>query len=102
MGAYTRPALISGLIMMLLGGIYGAWSIMPSLSQLVSRTHRIGTLSLLEWVTLLLGFLFVQGLFERVIGTPMVSWDALVSWDKWAVDAAGRQSLGCYAMGGYP
>lgn len=32
----------------------------------------------------------------------MKSWDAVVSWDKWAVDAATRTGINRYVFGAYP
>ncbi|MBQ9727623.1 MAG: hypothetical protein IJV65_08990 [Kiritimatiellae bacterium] len=45
--------------------------------------------------------LFLCGCFENAAGRPFESWDSLVSWDKWAVDFAGRRALGGYLTGGY-
>lgn len=102
MGIYTRSLLVVTLMIMAAGGLYGAWSVILPLSQFHARLSRLMSLSLLEWVSLLIGLMFIQGLFEHAVGTPMISWDALTSWDKWAVDAGARHSLGRYAMGGYP
>jgi hypothetical protein len=102
-GYYTRRSLMIGLAAMAVGGLYGLRGIQVPRSRLASTLASLGeTLRLPEWLAILVGGLFVQGLFERVVGTPMVSWDALVSWDKWAADAGVREGLGRYAMGGYP
>lgn len=41
-------------------------------------------------------------IFESAVATPFSAWDAAVSWDKWAVDFASRNSMGGYLTGGYP
>lgn len=35
-------------------------------------------------------------------GAPYTHWDAVLSWDKWATDAAARPGLGRHVCGGYP
>lgn len=35
-------------------------------------------------------------------GLPYGHWDAVLSWDKWATDAAARTGLGRHVCGGYP
>ena len=37
-----------------------------------------------------------------VAGAPFTHWDAVLSWDKWATDAAARTGLGRHVCGGYP
>jgi hypothetical protein len=49
-----------------------------------------------------LSFALLAALFESAAGIPFEAWDAVVSWDKWAVDFAQRASLGGYLLGGYP
>jgi hypothetical protein len=49
---------------------------------------------------LLVGVLLILE-FVRSGATPFTEWDAVVSWDKWAIDWAGRSSILGYAFGGY-
>ena len=50
----------------------------------------------------LIAILFCEAAFEASAGTPLRGWDAVVSWDKWAVAAASRTGLGRYVFGAYP
>lgn len=102
LGIYTRSVLVIGLVVLALGGIYGVRGSMPTVLRFRASWTRAADFSFLEWLTLAGGVLLSLGLFEQVVGTPMVSWDAITSWDKWAVDAGQRPALGRYAMGGYP
>lgn len=100
-GAYSRGALLAGLIVWAAGGIYGLRG--TGALRLVRAVHaRWNALSALERIGLAVGLVFLQGIFESGVGAPFIHWDALVSWDKWAVDMATRHGLGQYVMGGYP
>ena len=101
-GVYVRAVLWIGLIAMGWMGIYGLRVVLFPLVRLPVRLARFGRLSPGEWVALSVFMAMVLGVFERNVGTPMVSWDALTSWDKWAADAGVRTGLGRYALGGYP
>ncbi len=100
-GLFTRPALLAGLGLAAAGGLHGLRGLAP-----VETGRRLAerwrALSAAERWGLALGLLFLQGLFEANVGRPMTAWDAVVSWDKWAVDMAARAGLGQYVMGGYP
>ena len=100
-GIYTLPILLIGLSVMTAGGIYGFLNYKPT--RWPREIHmRWCALPTLDRIGIILGLLILEGLFESSIGAPMTSWDALVSWDKWAVDMALRRGLGQYIMGGYP
>lgn len=100
-GIYARCLLIPGLLGMAAAGIFGLQG--QGFIQLPCLLHaRLKALHLLDQLGIALGILFLQGLFESVAGQPFEAWDALVSWDKWAVDMATRGGLGGYVMGGYP
>lgn len=63
------------------------------------------SLESLSWVELAaFSFIALFGvtMWIQSTGMPLTSWDAIVSWDKWACDMAERQGLGRYLMGGYP
>ena len=100
-GLYTRPALLAGLGLAAAGGLYGLRGMSPAATGR-RLAERWRALSAAERWGLALGLLFLQGLFEANVGRPMTAWDAVVSWDKWAVDMAARDGLGRYVMGGYP
>lgn len=59
-------------------------------------------LSHFESIALVIALLFIEGLYECVLGTPLIAWDAIVSWDKWGADAAARSWIGGYISGAYP
>jgi len=101
LGIYTPTLCLAGLLVMAMGGTYGllGGSIAKRCWTLYDRWRM---LPVLDRIGLFLGLLFLQGLFEAAIGTPMLAWDAIVSWDKWAVDMSMRHGLGQYLMGGYP
>lgn len=61
------------------------------------RPVRTADLWLLAFVLVL-----AAASFESVAGLPFTHWDAVVSWDKWATDAAARPGLGRHVCGGYP
>ncbi len=50
----------------------------------------------------LIVILYCEAAFEASAGFPLAGWDAVVSWDKWAVAAASRTGLGRYVFGAYP
>ncbi len=100
-GAYSRGALLAGLVVWAAGGIYGFRG--TEVRRLARDMHvRWNALSVSERIGIAVGLVFLQGIFESGVGMPFVHWDALVSWDKWAVDMAARHGLGQYVMGGYP
>ena len=100
-GIYTKAASIGILLFM---GCFGLYGLQPEITScsLENLRRRWTAISRGGRVGLLIGLVFLQGLFETAVGLPMVDWDALVSWDKWAVDMANRSGLGQYIMGGYP
>ncbi|MGD9781164.1 MAG: hypothetical protein AB7V14_03325, partial [Kiritimatiellia bacterium] len=95
-GIYTRTMLIAGLVGMAVGGLYGLQG--GGILKMAHGNPVRGS----DWLSIALGIIFVQGLFESAVGVPFEAWDALVSWDKWAVDMAAREGVGEYLMGGYP
>ena len=102
LGFYTRPVLVGVLVVLAAGGVYGAGGLLLPAAQFPARLKHALNLSRGDDWVLVCGAWLALGLFEQVVGTPMVSWDALTSWDKWAADAGQRPALGRYALGGYP
>ncbi len=100
-GLYSRAVLVVGLLLMAIGGIYGIYrtSLVKRFRDLYVRCRALHPLDVLG---ITVGLLLFQGLFESGVGAPFMAWDAMVSWDKWAVDMSMRQGLGQYVMGGYP
>lgn len=100
-GLYTKPIALA--MLLLLGG-FGLYGLQPAIASfsLANGRNRWNAMPAAQRLSLLIGLLFLQGLFETTVGAPMSDWDALVSWDKWTVDMAARNGLGQYLMGGYP
>ena len=101
-GVYVCWMLILGLALLAALGVHGLAGIVWPWARVPARLSEFGRLSFGEGLSLVFSLLMAQGVFEQVVGTPMVSWDALVSWDKWAADAGVRTGLARYALGGYP
>ena len=101
LGGMYRGAVVGLLVILAGAGTFGIGSFNVRRGFLsVSAQWR--EMSVSSRLTAFFAVLFLQGLFESVVATPMTAWDALVSWDKWASDMAVRNGLGNYAMGGYP
>ena len=100
-GCYSS---ITAWAFVLLATCLGLWAIpWTKLPQLPYRI--ICALSQFSWIELMVviaiaGFALEVSL--HTIGTPLTSWDAIISWDKWACDMAERNGIGAYVMGGYP
>lgn len=56
----------------------------------------------LDGVALFLCGVLLLLVFWDAATSPLRAWDAVVTWDKWAVDWARRANLYGYAQGGYP
>lgn len=59
-------------------------------------------MSYADSIGLILSMLFCEGIYEFVAGTPLIAWDAVISWDRWGADIASRSWIGGYLTGGYP
>ena len=82
----------------------GAWGSLPLLSRPALRGAfaHCAAVPLSRSLPVLAAAFFAEGLFESVLGQPFRDWDALVSWDKWAADAAAGAPLRHLLVGGYP
>lgn len=100
---YSRPA--SLVLVSLFFALAACGVIMMFRERTVTRTSvwsSLRTLSFSEFAVLAVSLFFCEGIFEAVAGMPLASWDAVVSWDKWAADIAARTGLGGYISGAYP
>lgn len=100
-GMYTLP--VARALVVALAGAGLAAVPWRRLHAIPSRLVR--SLASLSWLELLV-LVFVAGFLLEItvhtVGVPLTSWDAIISWDKWACDMAERKGLGSYLMGGYP
>lgn len=120
-GVLVGSVTTSGLLVWMLYyfGLYGslvAWALVAVLvgfglvacpRQAVLRMpvrvfRSLASLSWIEFLAFSVVALFGVGMWVQATGTPLTSWDAIVSWDKWACDMAERQGFGRYLLGGYP
>ena len=103
-GVYSYVTCAVGLCLLTSLGFYGIITIIPIARQwrLIGLWDFWHKVSVVDKTCVIIALFFVQGVFETNVGIPMVAWDALVSWDKWAVDMATRHGIGQYIMGGYP
>ncbi len=84
---------------------WAALSIAAGIIGLVRIARRKLSIPSVSWceALCLCGVLaFSEGMFECLVGTPPLAWDAAVSWDKWAETIAGRTGIGHSIYGGYP
>ncbi len=104
-GLLGRASLLALLALWGAGGLWGAAPLLRPASlrrlprKLAAAWLALPVASRVAWA---LGALVLAGLFEASAGAPFSSWDATVSWDKWATVWAGRRSLGGCLVGGYP
>jgi hypothetical protein len=97
---YVQVAWTLVVVLFGLGMVAFPWR---SLVKVPGRVCR--SLESLSWVELSafsMVVLFGATLCLQATGAPLTSWDAIVSWDKWASDMAERQGFGRYLLGGYP
>ena len=98
---YTRTVLLVALVLFTVAGLYGLFE--NDLGTCILKTYdNWRRLSVSDQVLLVLFACFIEALFESSVGLPYTDWDAVVSWDKWALDMSMRKGLGGYLMGGYP
>lgn len=76
------------------------WRHLPRLPRRL--VDSITSCSWPDLAVLLLALAFCAGIAITTTGHPLTSWDAIVSWDKWACDMAERERFGNYLLGGYP
>lgn len=93
--AWAYVLLVTGL------GLWATpWRKLPQIPYRVIRsTSRF---SMIEIVALVVIAGFALEVCLHTIGSPLTSWDAIISWDKWSCDMAERSGIGAYMMGGYP
>ena len=101
LGLYTvSAAWILVVALASLGLIAFPWR---SIMKLPLRVFRsVESLSWIELLALSMLVLFGVSMWVQATGSPLTSWDAIISWDKWACDMAERQGFGRYLLGGYP
>ena len=101
LGLGSRPAALALLAALAAAGVWGA---APLLSRDAVRdaVRALPSVPLSRSLPALAAAVFLEGVFESVLGQPFRDWDALISWDKWAADAAGGAPLRRLLAGGYP
>ncbi len=101
LGLYTvSVAWILVVALVVLGLVAFPWHALVKLPLRVCRS--VESLSWVELLVLSLLVLFGVSMWVQATGSPLTSWDAIISWDKWACDMAERQGFGSYLLGGYP
>lgn len=103
-GLYSRPVLL--LVTFLAPAAY-LWSIRGrglSLLSPAGREKRAASpgLTWLDRAVLGMVGIWLLAAWADAATTPLLNWDALVSWDKWAVDWARRTQFWNYPTGDYP
>lgn len=121
LGVLTGSVVTSGVLVWSLyfAGVYGvpvAWCLvvilagsglaaLPWSKVLKAPARLFRSLEALSWIELsglIMVVLFGVSMWVQATGAPLTSWDAIISWDKWACDMAERQGFGRYLLGGYP
>lgn len=97
-GIYCKISSIIFLCLAAIAGLFGLYKIIKEKLPISSDFH----ITVSEFAALAVSLLFCEGIFECLAGTAMSSWDAVVSWDKWAADIAARTGLHGYICGAYP
>ena len=100
-GCYTHISAWAYVLIIAGSGLWVTpWRKLPHLSyRIFCFVSRFSWIELIV-MAIIAGFTLEVSL--NTIGSPLTSWDAIISWDKWACDMAERSGIGTYSMGGYP
>ena len=103
-GLYTKAALGAVLTGFAAAGASGLLAIVRAVRRTGIRPlfAKCSGIPLSDWVFLAFAAWLSEGVFETRSGLPFMGMDAILSWDRWALNIAERTGLGTHVMGSYP